>query len=147
LDREDCGNAIIYTHTDKTRGIVYVDLNFKMILSDPEQISLAELLTKVIGVYATECYGELALSNMIGTYLGDTDVNLYTHQGVYRFDCWKKRLFFLQNHWGKSSEVYVMRNDVRLETFGFAQGCIKPFVKKFEFESTDYAAQTVASGD
>jgi Zn-dependent M16 (insulinase) family peptidase len=74
LDREDCGNAIIYTHTDKTRGIVYVDLNFKMILSDPEQISLAELLTKVIGVYATECYGELALSNMIGTYLGDTDV-------------------------------------------------------------------------
>lgn len=150
LDREDCGNAIIYTHTDKTRGIVYVDLNFKMILSDPEQISLAELLTKVIGVYATECYGELALSNMIGTYLGDTDVNLYTHQSVTDLTLFEKRfVFFAKSLAENLPKLYEIANEVLLRTrLDLPQRLYKTVceeISKFESKLIN-AAHTVAIG-
>jgi Zn-dependent M16 (insulinase) family peptidase len=74
--------STLYVHTDKTRGIVYTDINFPMNGLSVEDLPACGLLTNLLGVYATERYTELELANQIGTYLGDIDVMINTHQNV-----------------------------------------------------------------
>lgn len=150
LEREDCGSSVIYTHTDKTRGIVYVDLNFRMNFSEPDQISAAELLCKVLGVYATECYSELALSNEIGTYLGDIDANIYTHQNLTDITKFEKRFVFFAKALAENlPKLYEIANEILLRThLDLPQRLYKTVceeISRFESRLIN-AAHTVAIG-
>ena len=79
---EEVGNTKIYHHIDSTSGIAYIDLNFKLECESTEEISVSELLSKVLGVYETKNYTERELANQIGMYLGDIDAVCQTYQDV-----------------------------------------------------------------
>ena len=75
-------DSALYLHTDKSRGIAYVNINFPMDAFQIEDVSVCSLLASILGVYKTLNYSELALANEIGIYLGDINIDIYTHQSV-----------------------------------------------------------------
>ena len=75
-------DSTLYLHTDKSRGIAYVNINFPMDAFQIKDVSVCSLLASILGVYKTRNYSELALANEIGIYLGDINIDIYTHQSV-----------------------------------------------------------------
>ncbi|MBR6802161.1 MAG: insulinase family protein [Eubacteriaceae bacterium] len=75
IDTHKTGN--IYTYTANARGIAYASIYFPLEVYSEEEISAANLLTKVLATYETENYSELMLSSKISEHLGGLNVGLY----------------------------------------------------------------------
>lgn len=114
---ENYKNSNIYTHCDKARGIVYADINFDLNISKATDISCCELLSKILGIYETENYSQLALLNEIGIYLGDVDVNIVTHQNVDDVNIFEKRFVFFAKALAENlPKLYELTEEILLRT-------------------------------
>ena len=111
-------NSKMFSHCDMTRGIIYCDLYFPLNVSSAEEISYAELLTKMVGTYKTKNYSEAELDKQVGIYLGDIDAALPSYQNTADPDLFEAKFAFyvkaLHSNTEKTAEITaeILKNTV-----------------------------------
>lgn len=78
FERLDYRDSRIFTHTDLSRGIAYLSIYFPFEAQSLTEVSEAELLTKLLCVYATNRHSELSLASAIGINLGGINAGLFS---------------------------------------------------------------------
>ena len=110
-------DSTLYLHTDKARGIAYVNINFPMDAFQIEDVPVCSLLASIFGVYKTRNYSEIALSNEIGIYLGDINIDIYTHQNVVDVNAFESKFGFdVKSLEGNLPKLFEISTEILLNT-------------------------------